>query len=185
MKKRKPTIKEDWADFRVFLYGFMRMIQVSTTFLKTNAEFEEKFPTTDDKNVYGGVMKSISNKKGYVHILNVKTDEYLEIKLEGVKKTIKRCLNMDIYWRKRKHFLKNKNTPKKGDVRAYSDEAQEYFRSITSNIKNEKYDNVFYSNNKNYEEILTALNIKEKDERELIKKLFLSPARWTWYKEIR
>ena len=78
-----------------------------------------------------------------------------------------------------------KITPKKDDARAYSDEAQAYFRSITSNVKNNKYDNVFYNNNKYFEELLTALNIKEDHSRELIKRNFFASQKWAWFKEVR
>ena len=182
-KRRKPTIKEEWIDFRVFLYGFMRMQAIFRASMNAIYKFDKNFKfERDTEGVFVGANK-FSNKKSYFMVHNPNTKNYSEVKLERVKQTIKKCLDLSIYWKKRKYFLKNKNIPKKDDARALNDEAQEYFRSITSYVKNDKYNTDFYSNNKYFDEMLSALEIKE-DREELRKNLF-SSRNWKWYESVR
>jgi hypothetical protein len=176
MKKRKPTIKEDWADFRIFLYGFMRMWEIVRSGVKAFDEFGKKFKYDDiinDENIVGGTIKSLKNKKSYFVVVNSKTGEEYELKIEGVKHTIKRCLALKIYWKKRKKFFKDKIFPEKNDkdyATAYNDEAQQYFRTITSYITTDKYDNRdFYIKNKYFEDISSELRLEEGEDIEFVK----------------
>lgn len=179
-KKRKPTIKEEWIDFRVFLYGFMRIRAIFKASRKAIGKFDKKFKSSD--NTFLAANK-FSNRKSYFIVHDPNTKNYSEVKLEGVKETIKECLNYNFYWKKRKDFFKNKIIPKKNDARAYNDEAQEYFRSITSYVAKEKYNTDFYSNNKYFDEMLSVLEIKE--DREMLKKSLFSSQNWIWYESVR
>ena len=149
-KKRKPTIKEEWIDFRVFLYGFMRMKAIFSAVMNAKDKFDKKFKYGEQTLV---AATKFPNKKSFFSVFNRNNNEYSDVKIEGVKQTIKKCLDLSIYWKKRKYFFKNKSIPEKNDARAFNDEAQEYFRSITSYVKNDKYNADFYSNNKYFDEM--------------------------------
>jgi len=179
-KKRKPTIKEEWIDFRVFLYGFMRMKAIFSAVMNAKDKFDKKFKYGEQTLV--GATK-FPNKKSFFSVFNRNNNEYSDVKIEGVKQTIKKCLDLSIYWKKRKYFFKNKSIPEKNDARAFNDEAQEYFRSITSYVKNDKYNADFYSNNKYFDEMLSVLEIKE--DREKLRKAYFSSQNWIWYEEVR
>ena len=201
-KKRKPTIKEEWIDFRVFLYGFMRMKAIFSAVMNAKDKFDKKFKYGEqtlkeelitDKNIktnntqnYDAILVGATkfpNKKSFFSVFNRNNNEYSDVKIEGVKQTIKKCLDLSIYWKKRKYFFKNKIIPEKNDARAFNDEAQEYFRSITSYVKNDKYNADFYSNNKYFDEMLSVLEIKE--DREKLRKDYFSSQNWIWYEEVR
>ena len=179
-KKRKPTIKEEWIDFRVFLYGFMRMKAIFSAAMNAKDKFDKKFKYGEQTLV---AATKFPNKKSFFSVFNRNNNEYSDVKIEGVKQTIKKCLNLSIYWKKRKYFFKNKSIPEKNDARAFNDEAQEYFRSITSYVKNDKYNADFYSNNKYFDEMLSVLEIKE--DREKLRKDYFSSQNWIWYEEVR
>ena len=179
-KKRKPTIKEEWIDFRVFLYGFMRMKAIFSAVMNAKDKFDKKFKYGEQTLV---AATKFPNKKSFFSVFNRNNNEYSDVKIEGVKQTIKKCLDLSIYWKKRKYFFKNKSIPEKNDARAFNDEAQEYFRSITSYVKNDKYNADFYSNNKYFDEMLSALEIKE--DREKARKTIFSSQSWIWYEEVR
>ena len=179
-KKRKPTIKEEWIDFRVFLYGFMRMKAIFSAVMNAKDKFDKKFKYGEQTLV---AATKFPNKKSFFSVFNRNNNEYSDVKIEGVKQTIKKCLDLSIYWKKRKYFFKNKSIPEKNDARAFNDEAQEYFRSITSYVKNDKYNADFYSNNKYFDEMLSVLEIKE--DREKLRKAYFSSQNWIWYEEVR
>jgi len=179
-KKRKPTIKEEWIDFRVFLYGFMRMKAIFSAVMNAKDKFDKKFKYGEQTLV---AATKFPNKKSFFSVFNRNNNEYSDVKIEGVKQTIKKCLDLSIYWKKRKYFFKNKSIPEKNDARAFNDEAQEYFRSITSYVKNDKYNADFYSNNKYFDEMLSVLEIKE--DREKLRKDYFSSQNWIWYEEVR
>ena len=179
-KKRKPTIKEEWIDFRVFLYGYMRMKAIFSAVMNAKDKFDKKFKYGEQTLV---AATKFPNKKSFFSVFNRNNNEYSDVKIEGVKQTIKKCLDLSIYWKKRKYFFKNKSIPEKNDARAFNDEAQEYFRSITSYVKNDKYNADFYSNNKYFDEMLSALEIKE--DREKARKTIFSSQSWIWYEEVR
>ena len=179
-KKRKPTIKEEWIDFRVFLYGFLRMKAIFSAVMNAKDKFDKKFKYGEQTLV---AATKFPNKKSFFSVFNRNNNEYSDVKIEGVKQTIKKCLDLSIYWKKRKYFFKNKSIPEKNDARAFNDEAQEYFRSITSYVKNDKYNADFYSNNKYFDEMLSVLEIKE--DREKLRKDYFSSQNWIWYEEVR
>ena len=179
-KKRKPTIKEEWIDFRVFLYGFMRMKAIFSAVMNAKDKFDKKFKYGEQTLV---AATKFPNKKSFFSVFNRNNNEYSDVKIEGVKQTIKKCLDLSIYWKKRKYFFKNKSIPEKNDARAFNDEAQEYFRSITSYVKNDKYNADFYSNNKYFDEMLSVVEIKE--DREKLRKAYFSSQNWIWYEEVR
>ncbi len=179
-KKRKPTIKEEWIDFRVFLYGFMRMKAIFSAVMNAKDKFDKKFKYGEQTLV---AATKFPNKKSFFSVFNRNNNEYSDVKIEGVKQTIKKCLDLSIYWKKRKYFFKNKIIPEKNDARAFNDEAQEYFRSITSYVKNDKYNADFYSNNKYFDEMLSVVEIKE--DREKLRKAYFSSQNWIWYEEVR
>jgi hypothetical protein len=179
-KKRKPTIKEEWIDFRVFLYGYMRMKAIFSAVMNAKDKFDKKFKYGEQTLV---AATKFPNKKSFFSVFNRNNNEYSDVKIEGVKQTIKKCLDLSIYWKKRKYFFKNKSIPEKNDARAFNDEAQEYFRSITSYVKNDKYNADFYSNNKYFDEMLSVVEIKE--DREKLRKAYFSSQNWIWYEEVR
>jgi len=182
-KKRKPTIKEEWIDFRVFLYGFMRVKAIISASLAAVYEFDKKFKSVDETLMSA---TKFPNKKSYISVFNHKKNKYSDFKIERVKQTIKKCVENNFYWKKKKSFFKNIIIPDLKNKRAMSDEINEYNRSITSYVRKDKYNSDFYNNNKYLDDLINMVypDITKEDVEKLKKELF-SPQSWIWYEEVR
>ena len=184
-KIRKLTIKEQWLDFRIFLYGFCRIIELKKTIDYCSKEFDKKFKSP--KKPFMGPVKW-KNRKSYFMIYDKEREkDFIEMRLEGVKETIKKCIKFKIYWSQKSKFFPDKLEPKLGNKTFMANEAQEYFRSVTSNVHKEKYNNQFYLNSIYFEKLLSDSNIQdfegisEKDFKDYI----FGPQVWSWYEDIR
>jgi len=181
-KKRKPTIKEEWIDFRIVLYGLFRIKAIISSYQIADNKFEKKYKF--GKDTYIGPTK-FPNKKSYFVVLNRYTKDYTEVKIERVKQTIKQCIETIMYWKKKKSLFKNIIEPDFKNKRTISDEINEYNRSITSYVRKDKYNSDFY--NKYLDKMLTQespIDLTDEEIRKL-KKYFFSAQRWIWYKEVR
>lgn len=184
-KKRKPTVKEEWIDFKVFLYGFLRLLAIRSSSISAVVKFDKKFKS--GKDTFLGAEKS-QNKKSFFSVFNTNNKDSSYVKIERVKQTIKKCVGMEIYWKTKKKFFKNIIIPDLKNIRDISDEINQYNRSITSYVRKEKYDtpDFYYNNHYLYETIndFDALKITKEEVEILRTKLFTSQE-WNWYKEVR
>ena len=188
---RTPSKKEEWLDFKVFLYGYFTMAELSIVFVKLLKEFEKKFKY--GTNTRHRALK-LPNRKRCWAMFNVDaenkmiTEEYVDIKITEVKKTIKLCVNTDIYWETKKNIFKNIIKLDFKDKTAMSEEVNEYNRSITSYVRKDKYNNLdFYFNNKYYSKTINSFN--SQFNRNLTKEGMLEimnlPGMWEFFQEVR
>ena len=183
-KKRKPTIKEEWIDFRVFLYGFMRVTAIISSSISAVYKFDKKFKS--GKDTFLGPAK-FPNKKSFFSVFSRNNKDYSDVKIERVKQTIKKCVALKIYWKNKKKLFKNIIIPDLKDKRAISDEINQYNRSITSYVRKDKYDTPdFFDNSKYLDEMINDYYFKfTKEEVERMKTNLFSSRFWNWYKEVR
>ena len=185
-KSRRPSAKEEWIDFRVYLYGFMRMAAILTSSMSAMDKFDKKFKHGPDTLL--GATK-FPNKKSFFSVFSRKNKDYSDVKIERVKQTIKSCVDAGIYWKYKKKFFKHIVIPDPKDKRAISDEINQYNRSITSYIRKDKYDtpDFFNNNNKYLYEIINDVypNKYTKEEAKKLNKNLFSAYNWHWYKEVR
>ena len=124
-QKRKPTAKEEWIDFKVFLYAFMRIKAIISSSISAVDKFDKKFKARED--TFFGPTK-FPNKKSFFAVFNRKNKDYSDVKIERVKQTIKSCVETKTYWKKKKKLFKNIIIPDLKDKRAISDEINQYNR---------------------------------------------------------
>jgi hypothetical protein len=194
-KKRRPSVKEEWIDFRVFYYGFLRVSAMQTSLDKALKKFGKKYKTNEQTGIFVGKMP---NRKSYVWVRNFnkkgKTKDFVEEKIENVKKTIGKCIASDLYWKKKKFFFKNIVVPNLNDKNiknAILKEIDEFNRSITSYVRKSKYDTNFYTNNSKFnnaifdsEDFKGIFDNKKQFEEYIAKKFTLSKS-WLWFESIR
>ena len=181
-KERKPTTKEEWIDYRIFLYGLFRIKAIISSYQIASDKFEKKYKFRIDTLV--GPTK-FPNKKSYFSVFNPHTKDYTDVKIERVKQTIKQCIETKMYWKKKKSLFKNIIEPDFKNKRAISDEINEYNRSITSYVRKDKYNSDFY--NKYLDKMLIKddpIDLTDEEIRKM-KKLFFSAQNWIWYEEVR
>jgi len=194
-KRRRPSVKEEWIDFRVFYYGFLRVTAMQKSIDKALREFEKKYKTNEQIGVF---VDKMPNRKSYVQVSNFnkksKTKDFVEEKIENVKKTIKKCVASDLYWKKKKFFFKNIVVPNlndKNNKNAILKEIDEFNRSITSYVRKSKYDTNFYTNNSKYsnaifdsEDFKGIFDNKRQFEEYIVQTFTLSKS-WLWFESIR
>ena len=189
-KKRKPTVKENWIDFKVFLYGFMRLTAIISSSISAVDKFDKKFKS--GKDTFLTAEKS-PNKKSFFSVFNTTNKDYSRVKIEGVKQTIKKCIGMKIYWETKKKLFKNIIIPDlkqkriRMNIRDISDEINQYNRSITSYVRKEKYDTPdFFNNNHYFDKIINDFDLKiTKEEVEILRTKLFTSQKWIWYTEVR
>lgn len=191
-KRRKQTPKEEWIDFKIFFYGFLRYAVLSKAVKWAEGKFkEEKFEVD---GTFLGAVKG-KNRKSYFQIFN-KEKKYKEYKFERVKQTIERCVSSSFYWKKKKFYNKKLHIPDERNKRLINDEIIELNRSVTSYVRRSKYNLDFYRNNKHFDDLIkhinsleksskTKINLKDKSILENFKKLWFWEWYWKWYEEIR
>ena len=185
-KKRKPTTKEEWLDFKVFLYAFMRIRAIISSSVSAVDKFDKKFKYKFSEETFLGPTK-FPNKKSFFSVFSRKNKDYSDVKIERVKQTIKSCVKTKTYWKNKKKLFKNIIIPELEDKRAISDEINQYNRSITSNIRNEKYDTPdFFNNSKYFNEMIDLYGDGlTKEQLKILKKNIFSSRYWNWYTEVR
>lgn len=192
-KKRKLSRREEWIDFRIYLYGIFRIIEMYKSITKVSKKFKTKYKK--NKNTVIAVNK-LPNRKSYAAAFDIdyKTNEitkFQDVKLINVKKTIEHCISLPIYWKKKKTFFGNTieiKDFKDLDQRSKLSEINEFNRSVTSYVNKEKYDTDFYLNNVYAKDLIKTGSLFKKDLEELNKVLkffFSDPKHWLWFTTVR
>jgi len=194
-RKRRPSVKEEWIDFRVFYYGFLRVLAMNTSIKKALDKFDKKYKSNEQTGIF---VDKMPNRKSYAWVSNFnkkgKPKDLVEEKIENVKKTIAKCVASDVYWKKKKFLFKNIIVPDlndKNDKNAIIKEIDEFNRSITSYVRKSKYDTNFYTNNSKYSNALfdsedfKGIFDNKKQFEEYIAKLFTLSKTWLWFEDIR
>lgn len=192
-KIRKLTIKEEWLDFRIFLYGLYRIIELKKTIDYCSKEFDKKFKSP--KKPFMGPVKW-KNRKSYFMIYDKEREkDFIEVRLEGVKETIKKCIMNKTYWEQKSKFFpdilkpdfKNRDFMEKKFKNLIAKESQEYFRSVTSNVHKNKYNNQFYINSIYLKKLTSVLSKQDLEEitYEDIRDYIFGPQNWSWYEAVR
>ena len=135
--KRTPSQKKEWLDFKVFLYGFIRTAVAVRSSEEVATGFDKKFKADESTKIFP--FKYPKNRKNYFWMFNLdsndKITDHFEVKVEGVKKTIKMCVKQKIYWKMKKSIFKNIIELDPNDDKNKDDiikEINDYNRSITS-----------------------------------------------------
>ena len=194
-KKRRPSIKDEWIDFRVFHYGFYRIVNMNTAIRKAVKRFDKKYKNNEQAII---IVDKMPNRKSYAFVSNFnkkgKVKEIEEEKIENVKETIRKCVYSNSYWKKKKFLFKNIVVPDLKDKKnnnIINKEVDEFNRSITSYVRKSKYDTNFYTNNSKYiHTIFDSGDFKEifnskKDAEKYISNLFIDSMSWRWFESIR
>ena len=196
-KKRIFSNREKWIDFRIYLYGILRITEMILAMNKAEKEFKKRYKITE-KTVIG--VNKYPNRKSYAAMFDIsdredKINNFSEVRIENVKTTITKCVALPVYWKKKKFFFKE--TLEVKDIKKLGrnlllKEIEEYNRSVTSYVNKEKYDTDFYLNNIYAKEIANSETLKDKKFfknfelfNETLKFLFINSKHWLWFKGIR
>lgn len=192
-KKRKLSRREEWIDFRIYLYGIFRIAEMYKSIRKVNKTFLTRYKPS--KNTVTAVNK-LPNRKSYAAAFDIeyktnKITKYLDVRLKNVKKTIEDCISLPAYWKKKKilfgNILEIKDL-KDLSQRERLNEINEFNRSVTSYVNKPKYDTNFYSNNIYAKDLVKTGSLNKKDLEEfnkLLHSFFSDPKSWLWFTTVR